>query len=351
MIGLLVGGVFVISRLDLGAFGKTTTTPPTTTTTTPTTTTPTSGFESCDENTKMCKCYGGPAFEMGATRTCNDCRTQCGGGTPTTPANTATCQQRTGQSCTCPSCNNGGGCSGIITGAPGSAPGKCYCKCTSGNCEEREGDSCTCDSCCDGDGCSGSITGEDASTAGKCVCRCNGPCDGSSSNDNDEPGGDFTGRSTGPGTRSQDPLTRKINQCAGLTGQTYLSCVNSYTRIVSNQAYRTYMSNQAYSRGSGDEGSYGGDEAGMQPVRNRIPVTNDGVYLAPEEIYVSRLMQQRAYQARMNSPVSVGHHVSTVKKGNFAREDASTRNSLPLMLMPLGIRPRERRVNRAVRLA
>jgi len=37
----------------------------------------------------------------------------------------------------------------------------------------------------------------------------------------------FTGRSTGPGTRSQDPITQAINDCAGLPPQQYKDCVNS----------------------------------------------------------------------------------------------------------------------------
>lgn len=46
------------------------------------------------------------------------------------------------------------------------------------------------------------------------------------------PPGDFTGRSTGPGTRSQDPITQAINRCVGVgvsppDPQAYNKCVNA----------------------------------------------------------------------------------------------------------------------------
>ena len=37
----------------------------------------------------------------------------------------------------------------------------------------------------------------------------------------------FTGRSTGPGTRSQDPITQAINDCVGWPPEQYNACVNS----------------------------------------------------------------------------------------------------------------------------
>ena len=63
--------------------------------------------------------------------------------------------------------------------------------------------------------------------------------DNDDDDDDDDNGGGGGGGFSSP-NRSAD-LKKKINQCAGLTGQTYKSCVGSYARKVS-YARRSYQS-------------------------------------------------------------------------------------------------------------
>ena len=290
IIGLLVGGIFILSRVDFGqiAQGSTGGGPAPTTGGTPT-----SGYQSCDENTHLCKCYQNTNYiQMGANRPCSDCQTICTTGTvPDVPS--------TGGSSGGKSCQDFGG--------------KCNSECDPDSSQGNRLDCLACNAAC-----------------GTSIAWGDGGGGGGGGSSGGGGGGSSGG---GGGGGSSDP-------CGSFTGYTACACrgiSSSNCNPATGRAKYTHISRQAY-------------EIPMFETPRKLPITNSGIYLAPGEVYVTRLMQQQAFQTRMSNPVSAGHATSTVKKGNFSREDAHSRNSLPLLLMPLQIRPRDRNINRQIRL-